>query len=226
MATILQGIYIVFFIAVYVLYYVNIHNTVKLLSDNNKFRKISYVLAAINLASQVFIVIAPIQNNLETIISRMGVFLIILSVFLSHRTQFLKTVYVTLLYFSVEACPGATINLLADLVVPAKYQVLSGQIVYFIYNFAYYLIFTKLVIPRKDDLKLSLDFINRKTYFFILAYATALSLMIAYISVASWDNTDMDTVYCYLRLFVIPICILSFVIITMLIMNRVVLNGH
>lgn len=219
MATILQGIYIVFFIAVYVLYYVNIHNTVKLLSDNNKFRKISYVLAAINLASQVFIVIAPIQNNLETIISRMGVFLIILSVFLSHRTQFLKTVYVTLLYFSVEACPGATINLLADLVVPAKYQVLSGQIVYFIYNFAYYLIFTKLVIPRKDDLKLSLDFINRKTYFFILAYATALSLMIAYISVASWDNTDMDTVYCYLRLFVIPICILSFVIITMLIMN-------
>ncbi len=219
MEIILKSLYIVFFIAVYILYYVNIHNTVKLLSDNNKFGKTSYVLAAVNIALEVFIVIIPVPKNLGMTVSRAGVLLIIISVFLSHRTQFLKTVYATLLYFSIEACPGATINLLANLVVPAKYQVLSGQIVYFIYNLSFYLIFTRFVIPRKDDLKLSLEFINRKTYFFILAYATVLSLMISYISFASWDNTDMDTVYFYLRLFVIPICILSFFIITMLIMN-------
>ena len=104
----------------YVLYYVNIHNTVKLLSDNNKFGKTSYVLAAVNIALEVFIVIIPVPKNLGMTVSRAGVLLIIISVFLSHRTQFLKTVYATFLYFSVEACPGATINLLANLVVPAN----------------------------------------------------------------------------------------------------------
>lgn len=217
MGTILRSLYIVFIIAVQILYYVNIHGTVKLLSDNKNFKKISYVLAVTNIVLQAFVLV--FFRNFELIVTRSGIFFIILAVFLSHRTQLLKIVYVSLLYFSVEACPCATINLLANLVVPADHQLLSGQIVYFIYNLTYYIVLTKIMIPRKEDLKLSLEFINRKTYLFILAYATVLSFMVAYISVASWDNTDIDTVFCYLRIFVIPICILSFFIITMLIMN-------
>jgi hypothetical protein len=217
MEIVLRSLYIVFLIATYILYYVNIHNTVKLLSDNNKFKKISYVLAVTNIALQACV--RFFFRDFELIVTRSGILLIILAVFLSHRTQLLKTVYVTLLYFSVEACPCATINLLANLVVPDDYQLVSGQIVYFIYNLTYYIVLTKLMIPRKEDLKLSLEFINRKTYLFILSYATVLSFMVAYISFASWDNTDMDTVFLCLRMFAIPICILSFVIITMLIMN-------
>ena len=219
MEIVLKSIYIVIFIAVYILYYMNIHNTVKLLSDNNKFRKISYFLAAINLALQVFKKFAPIPSVAEMIISRMSELFIILSVFLSHRTQFLKTVYVTLLYFSIEACPGETVSLLANLVVPADYQAVSGKIVYFIYNLIYYIVFTRFVIPRKDDLKLSLEFVDRKTYLFILAYAEFLSELISFICVTAEKRVETDKVFHYLRIFVIPICILSFFIITMLIMN-------
>ena len=219
MAIVLKGLYIVFFISVYILYYVNIHSTVKLLSDNKTFKRISYVLAAINIFMQVFINIVSVPTQFKMIASRTSTLFIILSVFLSHRTQFLKTTYVTLLYFSIEACPGASVNLLADLVVPADFQVLSGKLVYVIYNLMYYFIFIRFVVPRKDDLKLSLEFINRKTYLFILAYASFLSFMISYISVAARNHTEMDTVFRYLRIFVIPICILSFYIIAMLIMN-------
>jgi len=208
-----------FFIAVYILYYVNIHNTVKLLSDNNKFGKTSYVLAAVNIAMQTFIDITSVPKELGRIISMVNTVLIILSVFLSHRTQFLKTTYVTFLYFAVESCSGGTINLLTNLVVPAGYRELSANLVYFIYNLTYCLVFTKFVLPRKDDLKLSLEFINRKIYLFILAYAVFFSKMISFISVASRKRVDMDMVFLYLRIFVIPICILSFFIITMLIMN-------
>ncbi len=219
MEIVVKSLYIIFFIAVYILYYVNIHNTIKLLSDNNKFTKTSYVLATINIILQVFVLVVPVPRELGMIVYRIGVLFVIILEYLSHRTQFLKTTYITLLYFSVEACPGATVNLLANLVVPANYQVLSGEIVYFIYNITYYLVSTRLVFPRKDDVKLSLEFINRKTYFFILAYVAFLSQMIAYISVTTRKHTDTDIVFRYLRIFVIPICMLSLVIISMLIMN-------
>ena len=219
MEIVLKSLYLVFFIATNILYYVNIHNTVKLLSENSKFKKISYVLAAINIVMQVFIQVVPVPSQVGIIIARMSAVLIILSVFLSHRTQFLKTTYIALLYFSAEACPSEIINLLANLIVPGEYQIVSGKIVFFIYNLTYYLVFTRFIVPRKDDLKLSLDFINRKTYLFILAYATFLSLMMSYICVAARDNIDPDTVFIYLRTFIIPICILSFIIVTMLIMN-------
>ena len=85
MEIILKSLYIVFFIAVYILYYVNIHNTVKLLSDNNKFGKTSYVLAAVNIALEVFIVIIPVPKNLGMTVSRAGVLLIIMVIPLTHH---------------------------------------------------------------------------------------------------------------------------------------------
>ena len=131
MEIVLKILTLVLLVGVYILYYANIHGIVKLLSDNNKFKKISYVLAAINIAMQVYIDVAPVPRQVGSVVSRMSELLIIITVFVSHRTQFLKIVYVTLLYFSVETCTGASINLSANLAVPAD---LSG----FIWRYTYF----------------------------------------------------------------------------------------
>ena len=219
MEIVMRSVYSVLFVAVYMLYYVNIHNTIKLISDNNKFKKMSFFLATINIAAQAFVHIAPVPPKVGMSVSRLSELLIILAIFLSHRKQLLKTVYVTLLYFSVESCAGSSVNLLVNLIVSAEYQLVSSKIVFFIYNLTYYFVFTRFIVPRKDDLKLSLEFINRKTYIFILSFATCLAELISFISAATRNHTDMDKVFRYLRIYVIPICILSFIIITILIMN-------
>ena len=219
MEIVLKILTLVLLVGVYILYYANIHGIVKLLSDNNKFKKISYFLAAINIAMQVYIDVAPVPRQVGSVISRMSELLIIITVFVSQRTHFLKTVYVTLLYFSVETCTGASINLSANLAVPADYQLLSGKVVYFVYNLMFYFVLTRFVVQRKDDLKLSLDFVDKKTYLFILVYAEFLSALMSFLSVAFRKHIDIDTVFYYIRIFVIPICILSFFIITMLMMN-------
>ena len=219
MEIVMRSVYSVLFVAVYMLYYVNIHNTIKLISDNNMFKKMSFFLATINIAAQAFVHIAPVPPKVGMSVSRLSELLIVLAIFLSHRKQLLKTVYVTLLYFSVESCAGSSVNLLVNLIVPAEYQLVSSKIVFFIYNLTYYFVFTRFIVPRKDDLKLSLEFINRKTYIFILSFATCLAELISFISAATRNHTDMDKVFRYLRIYVIPICILSFIIITILIMN-------
>ena len=97
---------------------------------------------------------------------------------------------------------------------------MSSLIVYVIYSTVYYFVLTRKVRPRKDDLNLSLEFVDRKTYFFILVHAWFLSMMVAYICVAARDDFSKDEITVCMRIFIIPLWILSFVIISMLIMNN------
>ena len=212
--------YLVFLIATYVLYYVNIHRTVNLLTENTRFTKASYAAAVINMAMQIFKEVVVVPFQVAKTVSRASAFFILLSVFLSHRKQFLKTAYVTFFYFSIEACPGSCVNLLLSLIIPAEYQLLCSRIVYFIYNLAFYYFFTRFIVPRKDDLLLSLKFLNKKTYLIIFAFMYVFSEMIAFVSFAARTPPDMDMMIFYLRLMIIPTCILSIIIIALLIMNR------
>ena len=79
MEIVLKILTLVLLVGVYILYYANIHGIVKLLSDNNKFKKISYVLAAINIAMQVYIDVAPVPRQVGSVISRMSELLIIIT---------------------------------------------------------------------------------------------------------------------------------------------------
>ena len=220
MGIVLTSLHIVLFSFLYLLYYVNIHNTVSLISEKTKFTKLSCAVAVFNLAVQLYIHIFDLDSPGIRAIRWSSSFFVFLSVFLSHRKEPLKTAYVTELYFCVEACPGSTVNILLNLIVPVSYRSLSTYIVYVIYNTVYYFVLTRKVRPRKDDLNLSLEFIDRKTYIFILAYAWFLSMMIAYITVATSYDFDKQEVFNYMRLFIIPLWILSFVIITILIVNN------
>lgn len=220
MGIVMLGLDIVLFSFLYLLYYVNIHNTVSLISEETKFTKISCVVAVLNLAVQLFIHTTGADLPGAGAVRWSSSFFVFLSVFLSHRKEPLKTAYVTELYFCVEACPGSTVNILVNLFVPVSYRSLSTHIVYVIYSTLYYFVLKKFMRPRKDDLNLSLGFIDRKTYIFILAYAWFLSMMISYITVATAYDFDKQEVFNYMRLFIIPLWILSFVIITILVVNN------
>ena len=55
MNTVMLSLYIVLFTFLYILYYVNIHNTVSLISEDTGFTKISCAVAVFDLALQLYI---------------------------------------------------------------------------------------------------------------------------------------------------------------------------
>ena len=211
---------LVIFGVVYILYFINIHKTVRLISDDNKFCKASYILAAIHICIKLSLMIVPVSKLTGRIFWTMGMPLFCLVIFLSHRKHLWKSVYVPFFYFSVESCSGGVINLLISFFIPNKYQEFSYDLVYLIYNLAYYFVLTRFVVPRKDDLMLSLKMINRKTFLLILGYSFFLSKMTSFIISAVARRPDIDTVFFYLRILGAPVVLLSFFILMMLIVNN------
>ena len=217
---ILKSIYLVLFIPTYILYFINIHHTVNLVAESDdKFNKMSYIGAFIHISLEAWVHVCTVNELFATIISRTSPLIFFCMIALSHRKQLVKTAYITCLYFSVEACPGSSVNLLLDLVIPSEYQLLNQRLVYFIYNLAYYFVFTRFIVPRKDDLLLSIKLLTKKTYFYIVAYLEVFSLMISFVCVSARRRPSIDTIFFYLRLFIIPSCIFSIIIIIMLVTN-------
>ncbi len=219
MEIVLKNVRFILFISVYILYFVNIHKSVKLISDDNKFRKISYAVAGLHIILKILLETVPFSKQVGDVIWRMGVPLLCLSVFLSHKQHLLKTVYVTLLYSSLEASLGTVINILIDVIVPIKYRDYSGVALYFLLNLAYYFILTRYLTQKAEDLRLSLEFINRKTYIFILIYARILSKLISVTRAAENMKFTSVKLLFYVKLYIIPICIISMFIIILLISN-------
>lgn len=217
----IKAINLVLSIAVYSMYFLNIHTVMKSLLDGNRFKKISYAIVLLN----GFLMICSQFMDVSPLFVKLVVYshtpLTVLAIYLSHDRSFLRALYVTALYLSIDSCVGATLNIIADNFIPEEYKTLSGTVTFALINIFFYWFVPRFILSKKDEIVLSMQLIPGIIYVLILSYAVILSFFCSFIRSFTTIALSSGIMVHILKICIIIVGVISFFIIVFLIVNSI-----
>ena len=197
----------------YLMYFFNVHIIISEITDRKKIAKSSIPFL---IAYSVLIIINVKIRLVHALIS---VFLYS-AIFLSHRKQPLKTLYVTLLYLFIDGMISPMVIMILDPLVNRRYfDVLSSGISLLI-NFAFFWLFKRYMNKNGENFRLSLKLVPRKVYILILIYVGIVSVFNSFIMVASQNQILGKYLFTTLKVCIIFTSILSFFIMMLIITSN------
>lgn len=198
---------------------VNIHQILYTLVDRKRANTRCYILVAVHLAFNLSINLKDDRALNITLLVIAAVFLY-LSMLSVHRKEPLKTLYVMLLYLCLDSLMAPLVTLGISIFTPIGSMTVKS--ISCILNVAFFLLFTRCVSRRADEIRFSLTLLPVKFYALILVYIFSLACFCSFIEVlVKYNNMNFELVYTVVRVMLILISLISLMIILIMIANGI-----